>query len=691
MAVRNQVLLSLARVGATLAISLMLIFLYPLPFDQALLISFIINLYSFIILYQRRKGWLQKSAYVYLFFITDTLIIFGLTMNTNPLGLLNLFYLLELLAVSWFYGVKKAGVIFFLQVLLHLLGDIIVFDGQSNHGLYYALLKDAFFMLMIIILGIAWNKEKRSNVKLVNSLADQVLRTKNIIVTTELINKTEEIPEIRQIIYNITLANLEIDASIFLVYDPVEYDFKVAAVQGLKHEMVRELKTEDSLAMLKELTCQKDFISSREGEEWASDLWKKFVWLWPRLTEAYGLCGGYNVRWQEKLFGVVLCWATDINCLEPYWFDLGRKVVNRTAFALAQLESVAEQITPKKEIAASSLISQTERFNELPQVLAALMARHFYADICIIGLFDQQQQDLLVSGVFGSFPLAHGERLEADDFVTNAVVREGIIVHKTARMGAPLVFQGEAIVEVLSVPITSWGKNDGLIAVMNKTVKKQEFTDGDRRMATFIANQLGLSMENNNLYNMLRDTFLNGLDSSGYEEEENLYIELGMVPPMYKDVMTAVTQGKLILSNEQEITKIKNRNKSLVRLTIKEKTDVALARHEVRRLLEDLGVPANEKNRLLLCASEVITNMVKHADGGDFEIYLDGETLCMVAKDQGPGMSLRDIPKATLVKGFSTKKSMGFGFTILLDLLNKVYLQTNSKGTTIVMEHKLSH
>jgi anti-sigma regulatory factor (Ser/Thr protein kinase) len=54
--------------------------------------------------------------------------------------------------------------------------------------------------------------------------------------------------------------------------------------------------------------------------------------------------------------------------------------------------------------------------------------------------------------------------------------------------------------------------------------------------------------------------------------------------------------------------------------------------------------------------------------------------------DDGPGIDFRTLPKATLVPGFSTAASLGMGFTIMLQLCERVLLSTRPGRTVVVLE-----
>ena len=62
------------------------------------------------------------------------------------------------------------------------------------------------------------------------------------------------------------------------------------------------------------------------------------------------------------------------------------------------------------------------------------------------------------------------------------------------------------------------------------------------------------------------------------------------------------------------------------------------------------------------------------------------ECLQVAVSDEGPGIDFRTLPRATLVPGFSTAASLGMGFTIMLQLCERVLLTTRPGHTVVVLE-----
>jgi|GEM_PF-2615933 len=186
---------------------------------------------------------------------------------------------------------------------------------------------------------------------------------------------------------------------------------------------------------------------------------------------------------------------------------------------------------------------------------------------------------------------------------------------------------------------------------------------------------------------MVVDAFLTAVEKQMFEEKVDSVWKFDSLSNVFRDVLNAVTSGQLVISDDNEINKLKQEGEILGEAVVKRPEDIGKTRLAVKEVLQKYKVPEQEINKILLCISEVTTNMLKHASGGRIMWCLcnDGK-IRFVAEDSGPGLRLSDLPKATLVKGPKKKKALGF--TVLLELLNKVYLKTNDYGTTLVLEQR---
>jgi anti-sigma regulatory factor (Ser/Thr protein kinase) len=158
----------------------------------------------------------------------------------------------------------------------------------------------------------------------------------------------------------------------------------------------------------------------------------------------------------------------------------------------------------------------------------------------------------------------------------------------------------------------------------------------------------------------------------------------------YKDALCAVTRGKLVLCERDELEgawRQAGTDKGSVRIT--ENADVPKARRFVESALEGEGLSEEKVADAALCATEAVGNVVKHADRGCVEVRTTEASATIRIEDVGPGIDFAHLPNAVLAAGFSTAPSLGMGYSILLEMMDRVHLSTNSQGTIILLEiHK---
>jgi anti-sigma regulatory factor (Ser/Thr protein kinase)/PAS domain-containing protein len=153
----------------------------------------------------------------------------------------------------------------------------------------------------------------------------------------------------------------------------------------------------------------------------------------------------------------------------------------------------------------------------------------------------------------------------------------------------------------------------------------------------------------------------------------------------YVDVIDAVTGGKLILLPEDDLA-TQLGAPLCIPTRVKDAAQVSSARRVVAQAAA-AGFPGwNDFGDLLSPVCEALNNAVKHAQGGTYQVYAKDGRLQVAIVDEGPGVDFRTLPKATLTPGFSTAASLGMGFTIMLQLCDRVLLSTRPGRTEIVLE-----
>jgi ligand-binding sensor protein/anti-sigma regulatory factor (Ser/Thr protein kinase) len=153
----------------------------------------------------------------------------------------------------------------------------------------------------------------------------------------------------------------------------------------------------------------------------------------------------------------------------------------------------------------------------------------------------------------------------------------------------------------------------------------------------------------------------------------------------YVDVLDAVTGGKLILLTDEQLTDELGAPVGH-QAVFGAPAELAAARRRILRAAETSFPGRIPHTGLLSTVGEALDNALKHAGGGAYQAFVREDCLQVAISDDGPGIDFRTLPRATLVPGFSTAASLGMGFTIMLQLCERVLLSTRPGHTVVVLE-----
>lgn len=154
----------------------------------------------------------------------------------------------------------------------------------------------------------------------------------------------------------------------------------------------------------------------------------------------------------------------------------------------------------------------------------------------------------------------------------------------------------------------------------------------------------------------------------------------------YTQVVSAVTGGKLVLVGMDEIVselgdEVWNAGE------IRSVKAISEARHRLGDTLAERFSDLRSADELVLATGEAMTNAWNHGGGAGLRLLKKGCVLQVEVEDNGPGIDFANLPKSTLVPGYSsTTTSLGMGFTIMLAECDRVLLATTSSGTRVVLE-----
>lgn len=151
----------------------------------------------------------------------------------------------------------------------------------------------------------------------------------------------------------------------------------------------------------------------------------------------------------------------------------------------------------------------------------------------------------------------------------------------------------------------------------------------------------------------------------------------------YREVILAVTNGKFHLADTPEIPVP---GQPTLDISLEDRTGYATARKELQEKAVAAGMAPDAAGDLVLAAGEAITNAVKHAVQGRCLVYESPGRLVVRVSDRGRGIRPDDLPGAVLRPGFSTKVSLGMGYTLMLTLTDELWLATSQQGTVVQLE-----
>jgi serine/threonine-protein kinase RsbT len=123
-------------------------------------------------------------------------------------------------------------------------------------------------------------------------------------------------------------------------------------------------------------------------------------------------------------------------------------------------------------------------------------------------------------------------------------------------------------------------------------------------------------------------------------------------------------------------------------LAVRALEDVLWAKQEVKRFAEALAFSVQDLARIEVTATELASNMVKHAHGGSLvvqRVARDGQAgLRMVAQDKGPGIADLTV---VLKAGYSTAGSLGVGLSAVQEYMDKFEMTSElGVGTRVEVE-----
>jgi len=151
----------------------------------------------------------------------------------------------------------------------------------------------------------------------------------------------------------------------------------------------------------------------------------------------------------------------------------------------------------------------------------------------------------------------------------------------------------------------------------------------------------------------------------------------------YRDTIYSVTSGKLSICEENDLEPYFEQCQFAADLP--EPTALAGVRHQVLAFCVANGITGKALELLGVGVGEAMTNAIKHAGRGRVCAGATEGAIWVAVSDDGPGIESLILPRAVLLAGFSTKPSLGLGYTIMLDVADQILLKTSDTGTIVML------
>lgn len=155
----------------------------------------------------------------------------------------------------------------------------------------------------------------------------------------------------------------------------------------------------------------------------------------------------------------------------------------------------------------------------------------------------------------------------------------------------------------------------------------------------------------------------------------------------YQQTLLSVTDGKLNMIDMEEI--YARQFPYHVTRDIKSGLDLPTIRTTTEEFARKVGMEPKRIDLLVMAVGEATANVVKHAQSGEWSLGVREGVIQVSVRDYGPGIDAKTLPQATLMRGFSTKVSLGLGFSLMLSTVDRIYLATDNTGTWILLEMEI--
>lgn len=151
----------------------------------------------------------------------------------------------------------------------------------------------------------------------------------------------------------------------------------------------------------------------------------------------------------------------------------------------------------------------------------------------------------------------------------------------------------------------------------------------------------------------------------------------------YRETILSATDGKLSICDKGDVEPYVS--DAQVSADLSHSAEVGSARRDVENYLRARGLDGSRLDDFMICVNEAVANAIKHSGDGCVYAGCRDDAVYVGISDNGPGIESLILPKAVLKRGFSTKPSMGLGYSIMLQIADQILLDTGDDGTIVVL------
>lgn len=151
----------------------------------------------------------------------------------------------------------------------------------------------------------------------------------------------------------------------------------------------------------------------------------------------------------------------------------------------------------------------------------------------------------------------------------------------------------------------------------------------------------------------------------------------------YRDTIRSVTEGKLEICDRSEMRAYTSGGE--LELEVSSTRDAAPTRRRLREFCAAKGLHGDRLESFIVGVGEALTNAIKHGVRGHVRAGVEDGAVWVAVVDNGRGIDSVILPHVTLMRGFSTKRSLGLGYSIMLEVADRIMLSTGGRGTVVAL------